>query len=173
MGLDLDHPGMEGKGTSTDHGRSLRQSRRAPRRDMDRPRPAPARQSRMDLIQIIEGEIIPRLFLAHRDRTPHPLAGAVGDVGDMTNLARMFMDGNAADIVDQLQKMLGDGMRRDRLYLDLLAPVPITLSRLWSEGECSFDEIAVGLCCVDEVLQQLHEREQSEGQPGRTAGEIT
>jgi hypothetical protein len=165
MGLNLDQPDMEGGATSGDPGGN---SQWQPRTGHDYPpqrlKPAPARQARIDLIQIIEGEIIPRLFLAHRDREPHPLAGAGSEAGegmDSAFLARLFMDGNASEIVNRLQDLLGGGMRRDRLYLDLLAPVPGVLSRLWSEGQCSFDEIAIGLSCVDEVLQEMHAREQT------------
>lgn len=163
MGLYVDQPDSEGGATSSDPGgNSQRQVRSGHDHPPQRLKPAQARQSRIDLIQIIEGEIIPRLFLAHRDREPHPLAAARSEAGermDSAFLARLFMAGNTSEIVTR-QMLLGGGMRRDRLYLDLLAPVPSVLSRLWSEGQCSFDEIAIGLSCVDEVLQEMHAREQ-------------
>ena len=122
---------------------------------------------RSDLIQIIEGEIIPRLFLAHRDRQPHRLAGATddaGELGDRIFLTGLFLTGDTQDIVGRLQSLLANGMRRERVYLDILAPVPQSLSQVWAEGRCSFDEMAIGLCCVDDVLRELHEREHgSEG----------
>jgi hypothetical protein len=165
MGLYLDQPDMEGGATSSDPGGTgQRQARSGHDYPPQRLKPALARQSRTDLIQIIEGEIIPRLFLAHRDREPHPLAGAGSEAGegiDTAFLARLFMDGNATEIVNRLQDLLGGGMPRDQLYLDLLAPIPGVLSRLWSQGQCSFDEIAIGLSCVDEVLQEMHAREQT------------
>lgn len=161
-----DQPGMDAGMNAIDPAPMSRNARGAPENPPQcpphHPKPAPARKSRVDLIQIIEGEIIPRLFLAHRNRVPHPLVGAAqaaGELGDSAFLAELFVGGDAPDIVSRLQKLLGEGMRRDRLYLDLLAPIPGTLSRLWAEGRCSFDEIARGLGCLDEVLRQLHERE--------------
>ena len=121
-----------------------------------------AMTSRSELIEIIEGEIIPRLFLAHRDRAPRQQMNASmpdGELGDRTFLAGLFMHGDAADIVCRLQALIGRGMLRQRIYLDLLAPVPKTLSLLWAQGRCDFDEIANGLRCLDTVLQVLHDRE--------------
>ena len=159
MGLYIEQPGMEESIPSSDGGLQQAGSVTNPRECLHSP---VGRRSRLDLIQIIESEIIPRLFLAHRDREAHPLActtDMAGDLGDRLFLARLFVLGNVAEIVTRLQAVLGNGMPRDRIYIDLLAPVPGTLSRLWAEGQFSFDEIAVGLCCVDEVLKRLHELE--------------
>lgn len=160
MGLYLDHPGAEGDRPSTDLGNVALHARVAPKHS----KPAGIRQSRVDLIQIIEGEIIPRLFLAHRNREPHPLIAGesnAGRLGDREFMARLFLSGNSSDIVNRMEMLLCSGMRREHVYLDLLAPVPGTLSRLWAEGRCSFDEIAIGLCCIEDVLRKLHEREEA------------
>ncbi len=161
MGLYLDEPGMADS-TPADRTGISGHGQAATAPASEHASRVPVRQPRLDLLEIIEGEIIPRLFLAHRDRPAHKLAGvscAAGDMGDSLFLAQLFLSGNTDDIVHRLQVLLDGGMRRDRLYLDLLAPVPQTLSRLWSEGSCSFDEIAIGLCCMENVLQEMHQRE--------------
>jgi hypothetical protein len=125
-----------------------------------------ARAQRSALIKIIEGEIIPKLFMAHRDLAPQRLAGiAAGipkDFADYEFLAGMFLRGDTTEIVDRLQDILASGVRREQVYLEFIAPVPQALSLLWSEGRCSFDEMAKGLCCVDMVLHEMHEREHSQ-----------
>jgi hypothetical protein len=163
MGLNLDRPGTEGDRLSTDPGNVALRARAA----RNHSKPAGIRQSRVDLIQIIEGEIIPRLFLAHRNREPHPLVAGESNAGELADrefLARLFLSGDSSDIVNRVEMLLCGGMRREHVYLDLLAPVAGTLSRLWAEGHCSFDEIAVGLCCIDDVLRKLHEREEASPQ---------
>jgi hypothetical protein len=126
------------------------------------PQSSAAKASRPHLIQIIESEIIPRLFLAHCDHVPHALRGPSGQAGELGNsefLADLFVGGDTMDIVRRIQALLDRGMRRERIYLDLLAPVPKTLSKFWADGHYSFENIATGLRCIDEVLQELHARE--------------
>jgi len=126
------------------------------------PQSSAAKTSRPHLIQIIESEIIPRLFLAHCDHLPHAPAGLGGQAGELGNsefLADLFVGGDTMDIVRRIQSLLERGMRRERIYLDLLAPVPKTLSKFWANGHYSFENIATGLRCIDEVLQELHTRE--------------
>ena len=121
---------------------------------------------RSALIRIIEGEIIPRLFMAHRDHAPRRLSGIAGfeteDFGNYESLAGLYLRGDTTEIVDRLQGIMASGMRREQVYLEFLAPVPQALSILWSEGRCSFDEMAKGLCCVDRVLHEMHEREHAD-----------
>lgn len=156
MGFHLDHPGAAEdwpcSGTGSARNAQTIQTYGKPNR-----------QWRVNLIQIIEGEIIPRLFLAHRDRSPHPISACeneAGELGDREFVARLFLSGNRLDILKRLQVLRETGMSRERIYLEVLAPVPGTLSRLWSEEICNFDQVAVGLCCIDDVLQLLHKNEQ-------------
>jgi hypothetical protein len=117
------------------------------------------------LIQIIEGEIIPRLFLAHRaaqtERTAAPPPAAEEEAVTSEYLARLFLDGAQADIVRRLQGLLDDGMEREKIYLELLASVPRTLTDLWEKGSCTFDSMSRGLSCLDLVLVEMHERERT------------
>jgi hypothetical protein len=115
------------------------------------------------LIEIIEGEIIPRLFLTHCALS-HGLQNAVmpeivADDGNCESVANLFIGGNSAAIVDHVETLIARGVRREQIFLDFLAPVPRTLSILWSEGRCSFDAMVSGLACVDQVLQEIHDKE--------------
>lgn len=116
--------------------------------------------SRSVLIHLIEAEIIPRLFLTHRHRpqeraySGHPqiLKDSLG--GDEV-FARLFLGGNTVEIVSRLQSLLDSGIPRERVYLDIVAPVARTLSVFWEEGRCSFEDMAKGLACIDEVVQKM------------------
>lgn len=117
------------------------------------------------LISMIEGEIIPRLLLAH---TP-PMerlakTGSLSACGDNESMARLFLSEDCANILSQLQVLVDGGMSRDRIYLELLAPIARTIGIFWEEGRCSLDEVAHGLSCVAQVLQelQLHDRRPSD-----------
>lgn len=159
MGFHLDHPGREGDILSGDSGEDTGLAK------ADRFEPASSRP-RSHLIEIIEGEIIPRLFLAHRDRLPHPsICASANDWTAPEALTRHLLAGQAAEIAQRLKLLLDKGEPRKHIYLDMLAPVPRTLSRFWAEGHCSFDEVAAGLCCLDDVLRLLHESETRPPEP--------
>lgn len=148
------------------HARGNGQSAESSGSSQNFPQQQAAKSQRSALVKIIEGEIIPRLFMAHRNLAPRRLSGIAGfeseDFGDYAFLAGLFLRGNTTEIVDRLQGIMASGMRREQVYLEFLAPVPQALSLLWSEGRCSFDEMAKGLSCVDRVLHEMHEREHAE-----------
>ena len=79
---------------------------------------------------------------------------------DSEPLIDLFMCGDRSAIVGHIDGLMARGVRREKIFLDFLAPVPRTLSLLWSEGRCSFDAMAAGLSCVDQVLQEISAREQ-------------
>jgi MerR family transcriptional regulator, light-induced transcriptional regulator len=117
------------------------------------------------LISMIEGEIIPRLLLAHT--TPMERLAKAGNLsacGGSESMARLFLSEDSANILSQLQLLVDAGMSRDRIYLELLAPIARTISIFWEEGRCSLDEVVHGLSCVAQVLQelQLHDRPASD-----------
>ena len=118
------------------------------------------RSARSLLISMIEGEIIPRLLLAHTTPMERMAkAASLSTCGDSKSMARLFLDEDSTNILNQLQMLVHAGMSRERIYLELLAPVARTLSIFWEEGKCSLDDVARGLTCVAQVLQelQLHE----------------
>ena len=113
------------------------------------------------LIQIIEGEIIPRLFLAHCDRTSAPDLSKKNDghcAGDEF-LAELFVNGSNAEIVQRLESLMHDGVRREIVYLELLASVPRALVVYWEKGQCTFESMSEGLHRLDHVMREMHEHE--------------
>jgi hypothetical protein len=114
------------------------------------------------LIRIIEGEIIPRLFLAHRDHARQRRDNPGADLAalrDNRAFAGLFLRGDSAQIQDRLQLLMDQGTRREEIYLEFLACVPKTLSEFWEDGHCSFEDMAQGLICLDHVLRDMRERD--------------
>lgn len=118
----------------------------------------PLDSPRSMLVQVIEGEIIPRLFMAHAVDTPN-LTEKFGELADCTFLAELFLHNDCPAIVARLQALLDRGVSCEHVYLELLAPVPRTLSLFWAEDRCSFNDMAQGLSRVNQVLQEMHARE--------------
>lgn len=113
------------------------------------------------LIQIIEGEIIPRLFLAHCDRTAVPDLSRENEdelAGDEF-LAKLFVNGSDAEIVRRLESLMHDGVRREIVYMELLASVPRALVVYWEKGQCTFEGMSEGLHRLDHVMREMHQRE--------------
>jgi hypothetical protein len=123
---------------------------------------APLASGRSILITIIETEIIPRLLLAHKipgdDRASSGDELALEILDDRDSFAQLFFSESSNDILRRFHALMDRGTRREWIYLELLAPVAQTLSRMWVDGQCTFAELAQGLSRVEDVLQELRSR---------------
>jgi methanogenic corrinoid protein MtbC1 len=110
------------------------------------------------LVRTIEGEIIPRLMLAHReapaarDRADGRLAPGRAEVEELVRLALA----HEADVASAFVSALRDqGVAVEALYLDLLAPAARRLGELWSADLADFAEVTVGLGRLQRVAHSL------------------
>ena len=95
------------------------------------------------LARIIEGEILPRLALAHREgrracASTRPLTPERVGV-----FAQALMEGGHQG--EWVRVLLEEGLSLDTLLLDLFAPAARHLGRLWEEDEANFLDVAVAL----------------------------
>ncbi len=117
------------------------------------------------LLSTIEGEIIPRLVLAHRSHRPHatePVTGAgvsVRQVGIFTGMLLTSEFDSARDYIDELQ---ADGIALDRVYLELLAPAARKLGEMWAADECDFTAVTLGLWRLQRLLHEFSPQFQQE-----------
>jgi hypothetical protein len=120
-------------------------------------------ESQSTLIRIIEGEIIPRLFLAHRHHAPRKTRARVRQnhalKPELDTLALHFIRGERAQIRHRLLAISTSGIQRDRICVDVLAPISRILAEYWEEGHCTFEEMARGLACVEQILQEIDKNE--------------
>jgi methanogenic corrinoid protein MtbC1 len=115
------------------------------------------------LLRVIEGEIIPRLLLAHNgppqdtDAVPQihtPLASAL----DIEAFARLVLNSEPGEIADNIQGLIEQGALLQQIYLDLLAPVARLLGIYWQEDRCTFTDVTLGLSRLHFVVHELGRR---------------
>ncbi|WP_412852549.1 B12-binding domain-containing protein [Ectothiorhodospira shaposhnikovii] len=126
---------------------------------------------RSELSRVIEGEIIPRLMLAHRTRTggdgrrPGSRKGGRSvTIGPDTapingqsvaEFARLVMEHDAAAASSYVDMLRARGATLEMIFVQLLAPTAKRLGELWEIDQADFTEVTVGLCRLQHVLREL------------------
>jgi MerR family transcriptional regulator, light-induced transcriptional regulator len=136
-----------------------------PRASLDSGNSASARQtpgtgqSMTRLLRTIEGEIIPRLLLAHQSapaaRGSEGIARGAAQSEDITEFARLVMAHDVAVATSFIQAMLARGLLLEQIYLDLLAPAARLLGEWWEEDLRDFTEVTSGLCRMHQLLHEF------------------
>jgi methanogenic corrinoid protein MtbC1 len=137
--------------------------------------PQPQQQQRRNqLLQTIEGEIIPRLMLVHRvaDGQREPSAGGQlrPETADVEALARIVLEGDTERSLHFVEGLLQRGVPLDSVYLDLLAPTARHLGTMWETDQSDFMQVTIGLWRLQEVLHELGPaflNESEPAEPGR------
>lgn len=114
------------------------------------PRPA-------HLARVIESEIIPRLLLAHAERTRSrpPESDEVPTVRDVEAVAGFAVSGSCEAVLGRIAEVRERGIGIDAVLLDLLAPAARRLGDLWDDDMCSFTDVTLGLATLQQVLRRL------------------
>lgn len=119
--------------------------------------------SPLSLARLIEGEIIPRLLLAHQG-LPLASAGVVrldtitsAEVSDVAEAA-LSDDGDA--LRDRVEGLMDRGLSVEQVYLDLLSPTAKLLGQMWDEDLCSFMDVTMGLCRLQQLVYDIGGRSQ-------------
>lgn len=136
-----------------------------------------AHRRRIDLVRAIEGEVIPRLVMAHRDSQDRrrQRESAIVDLDDRTveELTRIVLLEDDDTAWGYVQALRSQGASYESLFLDLLAPTARRLGDLWVADVCDFTEVTIGLGRLQSVLRRLslsaRERAVDRQEPGRRA----
>ena len=116
------------------------------------------------LTKVIEGEIIPRLLIAHRALRRSETAGdGLDDALTTEAFARLVLDSESEEIVQHLETLLDRGVTLEHVFLELLAPVARKLGQFWEEDLCTFTDVTLGLSRLHRVLHEIGRR----SDPGR------
>ena len=115
--------------------------------------------SPLRMARLIEGEIIPRLLLAHRaDRDiPTPPAPAFA-AGAPLAFAQLSLNTEVFTLLGQIDAHLDRGVSIDSVYLDLLAPAARTLGDFWDNDVCDFVDVTMGMWRLQQVIHELGNR---------------
>ncbi len=120
-------------------------------------------QSPVELVNLIEGEIIPRLLVAHRRDTKLPIeqdTQSSHPIGarDIALFADLALDQQAHILIRHVDGMLDRGVSVESILIDLLAPVARALGEQWEQDEVDFIEVTMGLWRLQEIVHDLAAR---------------
>ncbi len=108
---------------------------------------------------MVEGEIIPRLMLAHRpdDTEIEAIQALRPDLGPETTevFARLAASRDPNALAVFVGELLSAGITREQVLLELLVPTARRLGEFWSEDTASFAEVTVGLGRLQHLVRAL------------------
>lgn len=132
-----------------------------------------SRQSAAELDELIEGEIIPRLMMAHS--FPAKQAKAPGNAKISREEAERFsmlaLTADTAQLMIEVDTFLARGVSVETILIDLLAPSARRLGKCWEDDVCDFVDVTLGLAALHEVLREVALR--SPGMIAQVAGPRT
>jgi MerR family transcriptional regulator, light-induced transcriptional regulator len=133
----------------------------------DKPDAQKAKTFQAVLAAVVEGQVIPRLMLAHK------VANGGGGLEDTDLIRRaeapqpsvsstiieifteLILTGSLEDLEDYVVTMTGDGYTSHDIYLDLMAPSARLLGQYWEDDICSFTDVTIGLGKLQTLLYRL------------------
>lgn len=112
---------------------------------------------------IIEGEIIPRLLMAHATGgPPAKRKRAESDAHISQAAAQRFallpLQFEVTELIAEVETFLDQGVSVEAIHLDLLAPTARRLGEMWEADECDFVDVTMGLWRLQEVMREVSDR---------------
>jgi methanogenic corrinoid protein MtbC1 len=107
---------------------------------------------------IIEGDIIPRLMMAHSSGGKGAAAeDRLREIepADAAGFAVLPLELEADGLLKEIERFLDKGVSVDAIYLDLLAPSARALGEMWNRDECDFIDVTMGLWRLQEVMREV------------------
>lgn len=123
----------------------------------------------LDLLNdVVEGEIIPRLMMAHQnfvspDVEPHHIQSIADEA--VEQFAKLSIVGEVDDLEDHIVKMTREGIVIETVYLQLMAPAARKLGEYWEQDVCSFTDVTIGLGRLQTLLYRLSARQKGLSEP--------
>lgn len=126
------------------------------------------------LAQLIEAEIIPRLLAAHQGNAGSEVISMSTGVITQTELhrfARQSMVEDLGQLMEHIELLMRRGVAVETIYFDLLSPAAKHLGEMWEDDQCTFADVTVGLCRLQQIVYEFADRVHLEngGGDGRTA----
>ena len=112
------------------------------------------------LVRTIEGEVIPRLMLAHRTGSPsqrgaEQFASVQPTAAEVVEVARLAVAHDVPVVLSYVEALRSRGMMLETVFLELLAPAARYLGEMWKEDLCNFTDVTLGLCRLHQALTEL------------------
>lgn len=106
------------------------------------------------LARLIEGEIIPRLLLAHQHGL-QSTSGALITAAEVSRLAHLSLEEDSSSLMSTVDALMARGADVEDVYFDLLAPAARLLGFLWETDACSFADVTIGLCRLQQLVYDV------------------
>jgi MerR family transcriptional regulator, light-induced transcriptional regulator len=117
----------------------------------------------MDLLaNVVEGEIIPRLMLAHQNFVSTQIDDTLEDAlseDAIEQFAKLTITGEVDDLEDHIVALTRQGVIVETVYLQLMAPAARKLGEYWEQDICSFTDVTIGLGRLQTLLYRLSARQ--------------
>lgn len=115
------------------------------------------------VISMIEGDIIPRLVLAHQRHVPpgpEPNRGrpAAIDPEDVARFVPLILQEEMPVLVALVEGYLAQGIAVQSLFVDLIAPAARQLGVMWENDSCDFVDVTMALWRLQELVYALSAR---------------
>ncbi|TVQ46936.1 MAG: cobalamin B12-binding domain-containing protein [Gammaproteobacteria bacterium] len=114
------------------------------------------------LAGVIEGEIIPRLMMAHRTHggsngrvANHPEVATEISPEHVAQFTDLVLEDEIGPVRDFCTDLLREGAAPPGLLVGLLAPCARRLGTLWDEDQVDFTAVTVGLCRLQQVMREI------------------
>jgi methanogenic corrinoid protein MtbC1 len=122
------------------------------------PEPSPG-----SLVGLIEGEIIPRLIIAHRPERTDAATAAAEKPAAITSqetiaFTPLVLELEVYDLLEHVEGFLDRGVAVETVFLDLLAPAARRLGEFWEEDTCDFVQVTLGLWRLQQIVHELASR---------------
>lgn len=114
------------------------------------------------LARTIEGEIIPRLMLAHqkdakaRNAKKAPSRRITEE--DVSEFSRLIIEHDGAVALEFVRVLQSKGLSTDKIYLNLLAASAKLLGEWWRQDVCDFADVTIGLSRLQQFLHEVAPR---------------
>ena len=108
-----------------------------------------------DLARIVEGEIIPRLMLVHRngsqaERENSPLGPELAE-----RFALYALSSGHDSLLAIVGTLLQQGASIEAIYVDLLGPAARRLGEFWEDDRVSFADVTIALGRLQHIVREL------------------
>ena len=111
------------------------------------------------LARLIEGEIIPRLLMAHRgDAVIAARKATAIDISEVEAFAPMVLAADVPVLLVYVESVLARGVPLDSVYVDLLGAAARELGEWWERDACDFIDVTMGLWRLQQVVHELATR---------------
>jgi len=128
------------------------------------------------LMETVQGELIPRMYLSHRAGPVPPSLGlAVGrrlSDDDRAEFLRRVRGASETSAAEQVRSLMAAGVSLEAVFLDLLAPAARTLGHEWETDACDFVEVTVSLGRMQRLLRSFSTLSSVDIPVGDSAGRV-